>query len=415
MSAFAIPAQAKVLWRGSFENGTRSEFSRYHAVESTPPRINVIQKPVADGLNVQGTKAARVEVRKGDNGRKLDPTTGKKIGDNVYNERAELAIPTRLFDHEYLREGDDVWMSWQAMFPSDKWWGRDPKGGGTIVYQIHHVRVSNDTYDGSPPLMLTADNERLHFIQCLAFKCPNTVTRYSAPIVFDHWYTFTLHAKHSANESKGLLEFWVDGERVVNTKAALLFGSDFGNYMLTGQYRRPNTERDSVFYIDNYVIGTTREDVMPPVTPPPPPPPPPEPPVVPEPTEPEPPVVPEPPVPEPNVPEPGPGDVDPVDPEGEEPDFGEPGDPDPEQPQTPTPDDSDPTDTTPRDDSGWAQGPGAGGDFNDLDVRFEKGGCAQAGGSMALLFGLLGLVIGRRRADAVKLCAHGGSVEKDNG
>lgn len=397
----ATTAQAKVVWRGEFENGTRSEFSRYHAVEASPPRIDVINKPVADGRNTKGAKAARVEVKTGDDARKLDPATGRKIGDNVYRERAELMVPSNLLGRHYFREGDDIWVAWQAMFPSDKWWGKDPKGGGTIVFQFHHVKMSTDTYDGSPPVMLTADNDSLYFTQCLAFLCPKTVTHFSAPIRFDHWYTFVVRAKHSTKAANGQLEFWVDGERVVNTNTALLFGSDFGNYILTGQYRRPNTARNSVYYVDNYVIGTTKEDVMP--TPPPPPPPVKPPvdsvdPVVPvEPPEPQ---QPEPQEPEPQEPEPQqPEEPDPQQPEPEdpEPQLPEPQEPEPQLPEPgyPTDDDRDPVeDPNPVDTSnpgGYSPLP-EDREFDD-EVMFLPGtaGCSHAGGTWLMLLGLAGL------------------------
>lgn len=259
----ASHVRAEVVWRGHFEDGTLAEFARYHAVEAHPPRINVEPKPVADGLNTTGEFAARVEVRTGDDARKLSPENGQQIGSNDYNERAEINVPTDVLGHTYFREGDDVWISWQAMFPSDGWWGLDPKGGGTIFFQIHHVRTSNESYDGSPPLMFTADNDTLRVVQCLAYLCPQSATHYSEPIAFDHWYTFVLRAKHSSDPANGKLELWIDGQQVLDEQAALLFGDDFGNYILTGQYRRPNTAHDSVLFIDNYVIGTTREDVMP--------------------------------------------------------------------------------------------------------------------------------------------------------
>lgn len=257
-------ASATVLWRGGFENGHRGEFGRYHAVESNPPRISVVEKPTADGLNRTGSLAARVEVRTGDDARKLDPVSGKQIGSNDYNERAELQISSdKLVGTDFIREGDDLWISWQSMFPKNEWWGQDPKGDGTVFFQIHHVNVKSNTYSGSPPLLFTADNDKIYVTQCLAYLCPEKAIRHSEPLKYDHWYTFTLHTKHSSNPKDGVLELWIDGEKKIDLRTALLFGSDFGNYILTGQYRRPGTARTGVMYADNYVIGTTQADVMP--------------------------------------------------------------------------------------------------------------------------------------------------------
>lgn len=268
----ARPALARIVWEGGFEDGTRSEWGRYHAVPSTPPRINVIARPAGDAPRGAGSLAARVEVRTGDDARKLDPTTGKVIGGNDYNERAELQVPNDALGHAWLRDGDDVWMSWQTMFPSDRWWGLDPKGGGTIFWQIHHVRLSDDSYDGSPPLMFVADNNELRVSQCASFPCAASLVRHREKLRRDHWYTFVVHAKHSTRAADGRLEVWIDGVRQVNLETPLLFGANFGNYVMAGQYRRPGTARTGVLYMDDFVMGTAREDVFPPPPPPPPPP-----------------------------------------------------------------------------------------------------------------------------------------------
>lgn len=306
-------ASARVLWRGGFEDGTRAEFGRYHAVPANPPRISVVEKPVADGLNVVGEKAARVEVRTGDDARKLDPVTGALIGSNDYNERAELLPPYGMLGHEFFREGDDLWFSWNAMFPTNGWWGTDLKGGGTIFWQLHHVKLSNDTYAGSPPLMFQADNETLYVTQCLAYLCAETRRHYAGPLRRDHWYQFVLHIRNSADPAKGQLELWIDGSKKIDARVALLFGADFANYVATGQYRRPGTPRTGVLYADNYVVGTTQADVTPE---PPPPSPPPE---TAPPTDPEPPSDPSDPDPTQPAPPVAPGDDDPIDNESPEP------------------------------------------------------------------------------------------------
>ena len=342
----ASTAAATVLWRGGFENGTRSEFARYHAVESDPPRIDVVQKPVADGWNTEGDLAAKVLLRTGDDARKLDPTTGSQVGSHDYNERTELNIPTDVMGHTYFREGDDVWISWQAMFPSEGWWGVDPSGDGTVFFQIHHVKIPED-YSGSPPLMMTADNDTIRLVQCLAFLCPEDTTRLAEPLVYDHWYTFVMHTKHSSDPSEGVLQLWIDGELKVDERTALLFGSDFGNYLLTGQYRRPGTERDATYFIDNYKIATTREEVLPP------------PPTTPEPTE-------------------------PTDPEPTE----------PTEPSTP----SDPAAPTEPTEPSNPSDPLVPGDGSGTPVFANRqGGCAHAGKALLMLLGLVGLFRARRR------------------
>jgi hypothetical protein len=253
-----------VLFRGDFERGDRSPFERYHAVPSTPPRIEVVSKPVADGLNTQGRLAARIEVRPGDNGRMLDPVTGRQVGSHAYRERAELAQVSPFPGRTYVREGDELWLGWQTMFPRNQWNGVDRRGGGTIFLQYHHVDLRANSFNGSPPLMFFANRDSISVTQCERYMCPESsiVTRHREPLRYDHWYTFVVHMIHSSDPRKGLLEVWVDGEKRVSVRTALLFGPNFANYMLTGQYRRPNSPATSVMYADNYVVATTEAEVL---------------------------------------------------------------------------------------------------------------------------------------------------------
>lgn len=261
---FGSSASAEVLFHADFENNTRAPFERYHAVQANPPRIDLVPTPAGNGRNRMGEMSARIEVRPGDDARLLDVHTGRQIGNNVYRERSELALVSPIPGQTFIREGDDIWLGWQAMFPSNLWSGVDRTGDGSIFLQFHHVDVANDAYNGSPPLMFIADDENLEVVQCTRYLCPSDskVTRLREKLKYDHWYTFVVHMIHSRDPNKGLLEVWIDGEKRFSVKTNLLFGSNFANYLLTGNYRRPNSPRTSVMYADNYVMATTEAEVL---------------------------------------------------------------------------------------------------------------------------------------------------------
>jgi hypothetical protein len=111
-------AQGRVLWRGDFETGDLSQWTKSQIV--SPDRLKVVSSPVA-----QGTKAVRVEVRQGDN----------PIG--ASGNRNELVYMSN------EPQGTERYYRWQTMFdpsyPSEATW--------QVFTQWHH---SGDS--GSPPV-----------------------------------------------------------------------------------------------------------------------------------------------------------------------------------------------------------------------------------------------------------------------
>jgi uncharacterized protein (TIGR03382 family) len=232
---FAVPsvASASVLWRGDFETGDLSQWSKTQQVSSD--RIQVIRSPTR-----QGAHAVRVEVRQGDN----------PIGaSGNRNEMLRMTNET---------EGDERYYSWSTLFPSD--YPLSPTW--QVFTQWHH---SGDS--GAPPVRFV--------LGCSAGDCgvgmPDTVFfivtghgLWTLPhIQLGVWHDFVLHVKWSSSASVGLIELWYDGQQVVpQTNVATLFAGQTC-YLKQGLYRDAATEPVQVVYHDNFLIGTSLADVLP--------------------------------------------------------------------------------------------------------------------------------------------------------
>ncbi|MGC4115382.1 MAG: heparin lyase I family protein [Myxococcales bacterium] len=215
-------AQAKVLWRGDFETGDLSQWSKSQIVSAD--RLKVVDSPVA-----QGAKAIRVEVRQGDN----------PIG--ASGNRNELVYLS------YEPQGTERYYRWQTMFdpsyPNNSTW--------QVFTQWHH---SGDS--GSPPVEFDIYGENIALDVNL-----NTV--WHVPLVRGVWHDFVFHVKWSSNASEGFYESWYDGQLVIpKTHGATQFAGQT-QYLKQGLYRNNTITQNGIVFHDGFTIGETFEDVKP--------------------------------------------------------------------------------------------------------------------------------------------------------
>ncbi len=232
--AVIIPSlsSASVLWRGDFETGDISQWTR--AQQVNPNRLQVVESPVREGRY-----ALRAEVRNGDN----------PIG--ASGHRNELVLMTN------ETEGDERYYSWSTLWPEDypfypTW---------QIPTQWHHSGSS-----GAPPVRFV--------LGCSAADCgqpmPDTMFFivsgkgiWTEKITLGKWHDFILHVKWSSNPQIGFVELWFDGDLVVPKQPVATLFPGQTNYLKQGLYRDAATQPTQVVYHDGFVIGTTLEDVMP--------------------------------------------------------------------------------------------------------------------------------------------------------
>lgn len=223
------PASAALsCWRGDFESGVpgtgRVAWDRLQAV---PGAFAIVTDPVRQGLY-----AGSFTIRP---------------GDLVANgERAEVV------KHKLQREGDEVWLSWSLYLPSAEF--HIEPGAHVIVTQWHG--------GGGPPLFLVHVQDDGHGLRLLLVNSGGPARQQgddwdlgAAPL--DQWIDLQMHVKWSA-DSSGLIEFWVDGKRVVSSQRPTMHASTRFLYLKQGNYRPPY-ELASTLYIDGTLLAPTEE------------------------------------------------------------------------------------------------------------------------------------------------------------
>ena len=234
-------ASADVKWKGDFETGNISQWTRSQSVANS--RLQVVTDVVREGRY-----ALKATVRHGD-----DP-----IG--ASGNRNELLYISQ------EKTGSTWFYKWSTQFPknypsSDTW---------QVVVQWHQEGCC-----GSPPLELFVRGEEMN----LRVGGADGDIVWQGPLKRGEWHDFILQVKWSASPKTGFVQMWHNGQLAVpKTYGATQYGKEM-NYLKLGLYRDDSIRTEAYVYHDGFTMAEKLEDVMPP-------PPAPEPPVVatPEPT-----------------------------------------------------------------------------------------------------------------------------------
>ena len=231
----AANAQATVIWRGDFRTRDLSQWSSWQAA-------SIDRLAVVPASNPAGA-ALRVTLRKGDVAWNSSRTSS-------LGNRAEVARSAK------LTEGMDRWYNYRVLFGTD-YAVTDGKNGGAVFTQFHHWSSSGEP--GSPPLMLVArtNDIQVHQLPYLGAPAANVIA--TIPHVKGRWRDLQLHGTFSTDPTKGLVELWADGTRVLNKRCATLF-KGYSNYLKMGLYRRPTAVETNVVYFEGMVEATSRSD-----------------------------------------------------------------------------------------------------------------------------------------------------------
>lgn len=213
----ALPASAKVLWRGDFETGDLSQWSKTQMV--SPDRLQVVNNPV-----LQGRYALKTTVRPGD-----DP-----IG--ASGNRNELVITG------IDKSGSERVYRWHTLFPADF----ESADTWQLFTQWHH-----DGSDGSPPveffvwgesIILRVDGEDL----------------WSAPLERGRWQEFVFRVKWARN---GWVELHHNGDLALERTSASTLYQGQGVYLKQGLYRDAEVAHTQVVYHDTMTVAEELEDL----------------------------------------------------------------------------------------------------------------------------------------------------------
>jgi uncharacterized protein (TIGR03382 family) len=219
-------ASASTLWKGDFETGDLSQWTRAQSVASD--RLQVVSD-----VTREGSKALKVTVRQGDN-----PIAAS-------GNRNEVVYLTE------EAQGSEYYYKWSTLFPDNY-----PIANTWQLFAQWH----QEGCCGSPPLEFYVVGQELH----LRAGGSEGKIIWTGPLVRGQWNDFVLHVKWSSDPNVGFVELYRNGKLVApKTYAATQFGGE-RNYLKLGLYRDNSISQVGVVYHDGFAMGTTLEDVMPP-------------------------------------------------------------------------------------------------------------------------------------------------------
>lgn len=220
----AAPASAEVLWRGDFETGDLSQWSKTQVVAAD--RLVVVEDPLR-----QGNHAVLATVRFGD-----DPI-------DASGHRSEL-----VYSREAAQEVERVY-AWSTLWP--------PKYRSTDRWQLF-TQWHQESNDGSPPMVLYVRGEEV----TLGVDWTDV---WSAPLVRGRWHQFVVRVFWSTDPGRGFVELWYDGRRALRKRPArTLIPGTGGVYLKQGLYRKETITWDQAVFHDDMIIATHLADVLPP-------------------------------------------------------------------------------------------------------------------------------------------------------
>ncbi len=211
-----------VVWRGDFETGNYSQWSKAQIVSAD--RMMAVTSPVREGRY-----SMKVTVKQGD-----DPIDSS-------GNRNELVRMTR------EPVGSEYYYKWSTMFASDF-----PSASTWQLFaQWHHEGSS-----GSPPLELFVYGEELRMNV-------RSSTVWKAPLVRGVWQDFVLRVKWSPDPSVGFVELYHNGKLVLPRRYAATQFSGYLNYLKMGLYRNSSIAKTGVLYHDGFIMTKQASDVLP--------------------------------------------------------------------------------------------------------------------------------------------------------
>jgi hypothetical protein len=217
-------AASTVVWRGDFETGDHSQWTRTQMVSSD--RLALVSSPLR-----QGRYALKTTVYQGD-----DPI-------NSSGNRNELVRMTR------EAAGSEYYYRFSTMFASDfpsvKTW--------QLFTQWHHEGGS-----GSPPVEFYVYGEEIR----LNIGGDPGVIVWKTPLVRGQWQDFIFHVKWSPNATVGFVELYHNGQLVLPKRYIATQFSGMLNYLKVGLYRSDTVTQRGVVYHDGWVMGRTLADVQ---------------------------------------------------------------------------------------------------------------------------------------------------------
>ncbi len=219
--SLALPARSEVLFRGDFETGDLKQWG-YLLNEAG---LSVVTDPVAEG-----TKAGKVTISK------------NELWSNGLNRVEVQHKPAGA----YVAEGKEIYYGFSFYLPE------------TLTTDDHQILYWETTETYQQVMQVAIQGERIHFATQDPFKVQ---WKAEGAATAGKWHRIVVHVKWSASADSGQVDFWFNGEHVVN---ALKVKTFFGHpaFVQHGILRQPTIDKVEVLYFDDARSGTTLEDVL---------------------------------------------------------------------------------------------------------------------------------------------------------
>lgn len=222
---WAAPLPAEVIWRGDFETGDTSQWPGQPQAGA-----KIVENPVRAGryaLQIDGTNAAR-----------------------------RGALDRIEFQHEPrppgTAEGTERYFSWSVFLPKKFTDGK------------HSVGYFETRKSWSRLMAFDVQGEDIVFTTRVPYALRWTG---KGKLTAGRWHDFVIHVLWSHDASKGFVEVWFDGEKVVPRVATATMRDENTCFFQIGFFR-DTSEAPETIVIDHVIEATTLAEVTPPPLPP---------------------------------------------------------------------------------------------------------------------------------------------------
>jgi hypothetical protein len=238
------------IWRGGFETGDFSQWKQLDGnLEDKSRYFGLVTNPVAEGRYAFRSTVDAGAVGKGESGQRamllLFPS-------NNASQNATGAY-----------EGGERWYRTQMYFPAD--FKAAPNNTWNWVLQWHNwpdgpccsnISVSVDTTKGGEKLSLRVmgGGDQAHPVEnndIITERNPAGTLEWfvgDPALQREHWYDSVVHIKWSADPSKGLAEWWLDGKKIMSKTLPTLYWYADNNKNTPGATPGPG----QAYYMEGY-------------------------------------------------------------------------------------------------------------------------------------------------------------------
>lgn len=170
-------------------------------------------------------------------------------------------VRAELVREDHRPEGTERYTAFSVLFPKDFF--PTVAGKWQVFHQYHQSYKDGTTIGRSPPVEFSLNGNKMQ-LSTNDWHSPAFTQRvlWSAPLEFDKWYDFVLHARWSSNPLLGFLHLFLNGAEVLPKTPTFTMFPGYEVYMKSGIYRSRDIMEDATLYQRGFIEATTLEEAM---------------------------------------------------------------------------------------------------------------------------------------------------------